>query len=160
MRTSIRVSDSASPILKQARREVGRRTKEAMVEAAQQETLPVIRRFSPSVVQSIFTVRATLRGAYVTTSGKRTLDRIAGLLNFGGIVSTRIFPKQEGGVLHTPFGFFRVVYRGVYRRGRAARYEGKDFLSRAVVTSAPAFEDRIVPEILKAFHGADTSAAG
>lgn len=154
MRTSIRVSDTASPVLKAARRELSARVKEGMTAAAEEIALPRVKRVEPQILQTAFVAKATARGAFITTRGSRVLDRIAGLLEFGGTVASKIVPTKKRALL-TPWGPRAAVYRGTDGQGRPGRYAGKELGERAIQASYPAFEAAALPHIMRAFDGAE-----
>jgi len=136
--------------LKAARKGIRDRTKIGMKRAADIAVEPRVRRGAalqfPMPVVSALTTKATSREAYVTTRGPRVNDRIAGLLEFGGIVSTQIRPKEEGRTgLPVGGGLIR------YSVNAPRHYKGKGTIRREVAASVPQFESILLEEVIDAF---------
>lgn len=129
--------------LKASRRAMRQKLKEAMLEAGQQAVLPRVRRGAPSVISTALTVKGSTRGAYITTQGRREKDRITGLLNWGGYVTTQLDPKKAE-ALKTPEG-------PRARVDQHRRYRGKNFLERDVVASQPRMKEVALPIVMRAF---------
>jgi|GEM_PF-3135574 len=136
-----------------ARREINVRAKRAVALAAEHVGLPAIRGLAPHVVKEHFAARALGIRAYVTTTGPIKYDRIAGLLNWGGTVSTPIQPKSKK-ALTTPWGARAVVWRGADgHSGHPAHYTGKRYIERAIDATGDDLEVEMTREITHAFDG-------
>lgn len=137
-------------VMRTAKKGVRDHTKKGMKRAADIAVEPRVRRAGaiamPGVVASALTTKATTREAYVTTRGPKQLDRIAGLLEFGGVVSTQIVAKA-GGQTGLP------IMSGVIRHSVSAprKYTGKRALRTAVALGVPQFESILLDEIVDAF---------
>ncbi len=114
-----------------------------MAKGAEREALPKVRALAPSVTQPFLTAGALLRGAYIGTRGPRQGDRIVGLLNYGGVVSAPIYPK-DAKALKLPWG-----YRGAVTKPRI--YRGKGFIQRGILNAKPGLEDAVLEEVMDSF---------
>jgi hypothetical protein len=137
--------------IKAARKLINRKTKEGMKEAAQRAVLPEAKRGAPAIVAQALTTKATTRGAYLTTLGRRKLDDITGLLNFGGQPEDVIRPQRRKALAFRGAGG-AVVVEAVGRAGRPrARYKGAHFLEAAIARCVPAMEAITAVKIREAF---------
>lgn len=137
--------------LKAARKVVRLRFTEAIREASQRAILPRAKNRAPGVVAHYLTTKATVRGAYLTTIGKRVYDNIAGLLNFGGYVKGKIEPKRAGGLYLRDYG---IVVASVGEEGQVrARYKGQHFLEAAINEGVPAMEELALRKVSASFRG-------
>lgn len=139
--------------MKAAKREIRGRTKAGMKRAADVAVEPRVRRgaalFYPGIVSAAITTRATSREAYVTTRGPKVVDRIAGLLEFGGVVSTQIQPKREGQTGLPVGGAGSDLIR--YSVNAPRHYTGKRVLRREVAASVGDFESILLDYVVDAF---------
>lgn len=136
---------------KLARRTVRAAASRGVKEQAQRSLLPPVKRAAPAVVSPYLTTKARASGsAYVTTLGPKMKDRIAGLLNFGGLVSTKIVPKRKQ-ALHIRGTTIFVTQVGNGQRVRGRRYRGDHFIERGVAVGYPAFERGVTDAIMGAF---------
>ncbi|HET9199244.1 MAG TPA: hypothetical protein VFN92_13440 [Solirubrobacterales bacterium] len=153
MRVHVRFEDFGErEALKAARKVVRLRYAEAIREAGQRAVLPRAKRRAPGVVGHYLTTKATLRGAYLTTIGKRVYDNIAGLLNFGGYVKGKLQPKRAKALYLRDYN---VVVASVGEEGKVrARYKGQHFLEAAISEGVPAMEELAIKKVAEAFRGA------
>ena len=139
--------------MKAAKREIRGRTKAGMKRAADVAVEPRVRRGAalamPNNIAAALTTKATTREAYVTTRGPKVLDRIAGLLEFGGIVSTQIQPKKEGQTGLPIGGAGSDLIR--YTVNAPRHYTGKRAVRREVAASVPEFETILLDYVVDAF---------
>lgn len=139
--------------LKAARKGVRDQTKKGMKRAADVAVEPRVRRGAalamPNNIAAALTTKATTREAYVTTRGPKVLDRIAGLLEFGGIVSTQIQPKKEGQTGLPIGGAGSDLIR--YTVNAPRHYTGKRVIRREVAASVPEFETILLDYVVDAF---------
>lgn len=135
--------------LKEGRRLLREKTKEGLKEATQRAVLPVAKRGAPAIAAQALTTKAVPKGAFITTIGPRKLDKIVGLLNFGGQPRDIIRPKRARG-LHIRGTEIWAGAIGAEGRPRA-RYKGKHFLEKAIADALPAFEAITEQKILEAF---------
>ena len=139
--------------MKAAKREIRGRTKAGMKRAADVAVEPRVRRGAalamPNNIAAALTTKATTREAYVTTRGPKVLDRIAGLLEFGGIVSTQIQPKKEGQTGLPIGGAGSDLIR--YTVNAPRHYTGKRVVRREVAASVPEFETILLDYVVDAF---------
>jgi hypothetical protein len=97
-----------------ARVQINQRVRTGIQNCVERIALPRVRAFAkaPAEVRAALIARATGTSGYITTGGSRKLDRILGLLNFGGTVRGTIRPKQgrsgkgHAPALKTPNGYF------------------------------------------------------
>lgn len=133
--------------LKAAKKKVAQQAKAGMRRAGEVAILPRARAAAaatmPAVSVAAVTVRARQSEAYLTTQGPKLGDRITGLLEFGGTVSTQIVAKGAG----LPVG------PGIIRHSVNAprEYQGKGVLRAAVADAVPTFESILLEEITDAF---------
>lgn len=139
---------------KAARREINAQVRDGLRRAAQTAVLPRVKILAPSVVRENLVARATSRRAYITVAGPREKDRIAGLLNYGGIVRTPIRPKKGRAISFAPGGGPRIARAGV---NTPRHYTGKHFIEAGVTASVGRIEDVMLAQILDAFDGFQTS---
>lgn len=139
-------ADPAEAAFKASRRELNSATRKALIRAAERVALPRVRLLAPSVIRSYLTARATTTRAYITVRGPRKFDRIAGLLNYGGIVTTKLRPVEAKALIVAPG-----IYRAAVNRPR--RYKGKHYIEKGVDASMPAMENAVRDEMLEAFDG-------
>lgn len=130
--------------LSQARKEAGRRVKAGLQAGADGAVLPKVLRHAPSVVRPYLTVKATLRGIYITTKGKKVGDKITGLLNFGGTVRSDITPRKRKALVIGPG-----IIRAAVTDDRT--YAGKFFLERSRDEALPGVEDDLLRHVMPAF---------
>lgn len=137
--------------LREARKLINKRVKEGLSEAGRYAILPYVRADAagdfPKEAVAAITTKATSRRGYVTTRGSRTLDRIVGLLNFGGLITTPIYPTDAQAIKVGNTGELRAVVRGF------RRYRGKHVIERAMQLAVPKMEDVMSAEIMHAFDG-------
>jgi hypothetical protein len=135
--------------LKAGRRLLRDRVKEGLKEAGQRAVLPEAKRAAPAVISHALTTKATTRGAYLTTLGRRKDDDITGLLNFGGQPKDVIRPRRME-ALH--IRGTNVVVASIGHEGRPrARYKGKHFLEAAISRSVPMMERITADKVMEAF---------
>ena len=139
--------------MKAAKREIRGRTKAGMKRAADVAVEPRVRRAAafalPSVAAAALTTKATTKEAVVTTRGPKVLDRIAGLLEFGGTVSTQIRPKEEGQTGLPVGGAGSGLIR--YTVNAPRHYKGKRAIRTAVALSVDQFESILLDYVVDAF---------
>jgi hypothetical protein len=136
---------------KRARRTIRATASRGVKEQAQRALLPPVKRAAPAVVSPYLTTKGRASGsAYVTTLGPKMKDRTAGLLNFGGLVSTKIVPKKAQ-ALHFRGTTIFVEQVGNGQRARGRRYRGQHFIERGVAAGYPAFERGLTDAIMGAF---------
>lgn len=140
-------------VLRTAKKGVRDQTKKGMKRAAEVAVEPRARAAAaiamPGVVASALTTKATTREAYLTTRGPKVLDRIAGLLEFGGVVTTQIRPKEEGQTGLPIGGAGSDLIR--YTVNGPRKYEGKRALRTAVAASVDQFESILLDYVIDAF---------
>lgn len=140
-------ADRTTKEFKDASRDIRKRAKTGLAKAAKRVVLPAIRRFAPGVVDSFLTVKATSTRAFITTEGPKIGDRITGLLNFGGTVTTKVEPKRK----------LAVALRGtdvvVAAVTKPRKYTGKHFIEKGVAQTRDKVQREALPEIMKAFDG-------
>lgn len=135
--------------LSRVRRDMNRRVRDGLKEAASQVAIPRVRITAATVTAPYLTVGATTRAAYITTRGPKVYDRIAGLLEFGGQVTSDIYPKKGQAVI-TPYGPRSAVYRGPFK-GEPARITGQHRIRKGVEQALPRMADVAREEIVEAF---------
>ena len=135
---------------RRARREIRGKASQGLKEAGQRAILPPVKRAAPAVVSPYLTTKANSTSARITTLGPRVKDRIVGLLNFGGLVSTKIVPKKRS-ALHIRGTTIFVSQVGNGQRARGRRYRGKHFIERGIASGYPSFERILVKTVLSAF---------
>lgn len=133
--------------LKEARRQITTKTREGLREAGQRAILPPVRRRAPAVISPNMRTGATSRAGYVTTLGSRTQDRIAGLLNFGGLVTTQIFPKRKQALTVGRTGIIRASVT------RPRHYIGKRFIERGMEEGLPELERITLQKLMESYEG-------
>ena len=144
----IRVEDHQTlGSLKAARRDLNKRLKEGLKVAGTAAVLPRARRGAPRVIALNLKAGATVRGGFITTQGPRVQDKITGLLNFGGRVTTEIVPTDKQAIKIGNTGEIRANVKG------PRTYRGKHFLERDVEASLPDIEEKTLPSIMRAFDG-------
>jgi hypothetical protein len=138
-------------VLKAARKSVAKQTKLGMKRAGEVATLPRVRAAAatafPAVSVASLTVRARAKEAYVTTQGPKLNDRITGLLEFGGVVTTQITPK-ESGQTGLPIGSGGIIRASV---NAPRTYRGKGAIRAGVAASVPTFESILLDYVVDAF---------
>lgn len=145
-------AEKTSAEFKAARKLISVKTKQGIKESGQRYILPPVKHKAPAVVSAYFTTKVRSNNGYVTTQGPRMKDRIAGLLNFGGLVSTKIVPKRRGvKALHLRGTniFLAQVGNGQHARGR--KYRGKKYIEKGVVEGLPLFERGLTKKIMESF---------
>lgn len=143
-------AEKTSAEFKAARKLISVKVKEGIKEGGQRYILPPVKRQAPAVVAHYLTTRVRSNNGYVTTLGPRMKDRIAGLLNFGGLVSTKIVPKRADALhLRGTNIFVEQVGNGQHARGR--RYRGKKYIERGMREGLPLFEHHLTEKIMDAF---------
>jgi hypothetical protein len=143
-------AERTSAEFKLARKLVRSKAKQGLKEAGQRSLLPPVKRAAPAVVSPYLTTKATARSGYVTTLGPKMKDRIAGLLNFGGLVSTKIVPKKKE-ALHIRGTNVVVASVGNGQRARGRKYKGEHFIEHGVTAGYPDFERRVTSTVMSAF---------
>jgi hypothetical protein len=141
---------------REARRSLDRHVKAGLVEAGEEVAVPAARvgvgnwAIAGRPVAGTLVARATLRGAYVTTTMRGTAGRAVGLLEFGGDVSTPIRPKK-GRALVIAGRFVRahVTKTRHYRPGLR--------ITTAVEASQPRIAEVTERNVIRAFHEFNTS---
>lgn len=139
-------ADRASDEMKQARRDINQRMKEALIAAGKQVALPAARAVAWRFAKPMLTVKATRSSAYVTTQGNRKLGRAVGLLEFGGTVRTVIRPKNAQALLVGPD-----VIRSEVTTPR--RYMPSLRMTAAVHARKSQIEDAMLGHVMHAFDG-------
>jgi hypothetical protein len=146
----------ATQEFKDARRDIRKKTREGLIEAGRRVVLPSVQQEAPSVVRDTLTVGSASTRAYITTRGPKTKDRIAGLLQYGGIVREPIRPKQEGGALSfigtRQFSGQRIITGEVTG---PRRYFGpyRGYVDRGIAKAIPEWERVMLPTVMDAFDG-------
>jgi hypothetical protein len=143
-------AEKTSDEFKLARRTVRAKATQGVREGGQRAILPPVKREAPAVVSPYLMTKARGTSGYVTTLGPKMKDRITGLLNFGGLVSTKIVPKRKE-ALHIRGTTVFVSQVGNGQRSRGRRYKGAGFLERGVVAGYPEFERTLTDRIMSAF---------
>jgi len=143
-------AEKTSAEFKLARKTIRAKAKQGLREAAQRALLPPVKRAAPAVVSHYFTTKATPTSGYVTTLGSKMKDRIAGLLNFGGLVSTKVVPKRKE-ALHIRGTNVVVASVGNGQRVRGRRYRGKHFIEAGVTAGSGEFERGVTDAVVSAF---------
>lgn len=160
VRVQAKVSaDKASPVFKQARKDVRERTKMALLAAGEDVALPAAKRGASHLkvegvpVNSTLVVRARPTSAYLTTTLRGRRGRAVGLLEFGGTVGTKVEPKRsrrgKGG--HAPAVFTPFGPRANVTRPR--HYKGQFFLTHSVERNEGRIDERILKELMHLFDG-------
>lgn len=135
---------------KAARKLIRAKAAQGVKEAGQRAILPPVKRGAPAVVSPYLTTKARGTSGYLTTLGPKVKDRIAGLLNFGGLVSTKIVPKHKQALRLRGSGAF-LAQVGNGQRAKGRKYTGKHFIERGIETGLPEFEHRLTDSIMSAF---------
>lgn len=161
--------DQVERELKLARTRVPNMVRGALRESAELEALPRVRAASPSFGASLLVARSGMRQAYITTVGKKEMDRALGLLNYGGTVRGRVVPKRVKRAAARAEAGKEAVKRGSGPRalalpGGLARaavnkprtYRGQHFLERGVAMSVPAMATTFRNKALSIFEGLRT----
>jgi hypothetical protein len=133
---------------REARRAMNRQLRVALVRAGERAVLPTARLLAPSFIAPTLYVRA--RGsslAVITTRLRGKMARVAGLLHWGGVVTTPIRPKRAK-ALAWPGGSSPVAEVTAPRR-----YAPKLYLTRAVERRRGAINRIVEEEIMDAFKG-------
>ena len=153
MRARVRIEDVGTREDLKAGRKLARvRYTEAIREASQRTILPRAKMRAPGVVAHYFTTKATTRGAYITTIGKRVFDDIAGLINFGGYLKGKIVPRKKKALYLREYG---AVVASVGEEGKVrARFVGQHYLEAAIDEGVPAMEELALKKVTAAFAGA------
>lgn len=135
------------------RRNLNRTVTAAMTEGARRHALPKLIGLAPSVTHPYLDAKGSAKGAFLTTRGPRVGDRITGLLNYGGTVTTPIFAKNSGDseAINTPWGPRAVVWRGTGGKGTPQVVTGKRFFERAASASEPGMEEVLLDHVMDAF---------
>jgi len=135
--------------LRAGRKLLRERVKEGLKEAGQRAVLPEAKRRAPSIIAHALTTKATTRGAYLTTLGRRKDDDITGLLNFGGQPEDVIRPRRKQALRLRGTS---VIVAAVGEDGRPrARYRGQHFLEEAIRRSVPEMERIAADKVMEAF---------
>lgn len=137
-------------VLKAAKREVKKRMKAGMADAAKSEVLPAVQRRAPQIVRHALTVKPTVKGPKITTTGPRKFDRITGLLNFGGTVKSVIAPTESSGHQALVIGSGGVIRARVTK---PRKYRGKRFIEQGIAVSFSSFEATVLNEVMASFNG-------
>lgn len=146
------VRQSLEQARKRLRSELGR----VLAAAAEKTVLPEARRRAPRAhgISASLVVRARAAGAYLTTTKRGKIGRLAGLLEFGGTARTHILPtrqrrrrKGRRPAVMTPAG-----PRYAVRSPRT--YRPKLYLTTAVSERFDAFTDEVHERHLEAFQAA------
>lgn len=152
MKVRVRIdAERAEAVFKVAKREASKNVREGLTEGAERQALPKVRSRAPSVTQPYLTVKATQRGPYLTTRGRRIGDRITGLLNYGGTVTAPIAPR-EAKALSTPYGPKSLVRRGSGGIGKPAVYKPKLFIEQGVNEAMPGLEEELLDAVVDSFE--------
>jgi hypothetical protein len=143
--------DKRADEFKQIRREINRDIDRIVIAAGEATTLPRARQLAPSFVAPSLTIRrGGRRKTAVLTSRMRASGKgsAVGLLEFGGVVRTRITPKhnREGHApaLMTPHGP-RAVVKG------PRHYKAKRFMRRAIDQTLQRYADRVRDDLFRHF---------
>ena len=131
---------------KDARRDINARLRVALKIAAERVALPAAAAAAWGFAKPLLIARSTSRSAYITTRGPRLLGRAVGLLEFGGLVKTRIEAKEAGGLSIGPD-----IVRAAVDTPR--RYHPSLRLTKAVMARTGSIEDRVLEEVMQAFDG-------
>jgi hypothetical protein len=153
MSDSFRVRINAaktSAEFKAARKLIRAKVSQGIKAAGQRAMLPPVKRAAPAVVSVYLTTKARASSGYVTTLGPKMGDRITGLLNFGGLVSTKIVPKHKQ-ALHIRGTNVVVASVGNGQRAKGRRYTGKKFIERGLAEGYPEFERTVTGSVMSAF---------
>lgn len=155
LRVSVQVdAEKATDEFKQARRDVNKRLREGLRLAGEKVALPAAKRNAGGLkvdgrpVASSLIVRPTSRDAYLTTRMNRLSGRAVGLQEFGGVVKTKITPKVGGRA---------VVVNGhpVAYVDTPRRYQGREFMTKAVNQNRDRIAAQVRDELMHAFDGLD-----
>lgn len=160
--------DAVERELRAASTRIPNMLRDGLREAAELEALPRVRAGAPSFLVAIWVARATRTRAYITTRGKKQLDRAAGLLNYGGTVRGQIVPRRTSRARARAVAGKAPVQRGSGPKAlstpygpRAAvnaprTYRGKHFLERDIGASVPGVTSRFRDKALGVFEGLHT----
>lgn len=143
-------AEKTSAEFKVARKLIRAKAAQGIKEAGQRAMLPPVKRAAPAVVSVYLTTKSRATSGYVTTLGPKMGDRITGLLNFGGLVSTKIVPKRKQ-ALHIRGTNVVVASVGNGQRIRGRRYKGKAFIERGLREGYPLFERTVTGKVMEAF---------
>lgn len=147
---TVRFDGNGAPeVLKAAKREVKKRLKKGMMEAAEETILPAVRAKAPAIVRTHLTIKGAVKGPKLTTTGSRKFDRITGLLNFGGTVTSTIAPIQSQG--HQALAIGPGIIRARVTGPR--KYRGKRFIETGIALGFPRFEEKVLDSVMNAFNG-------
>ena len=148
LQVSVKVdAERTSREFKDARRDLNRRLRAALKQAAERKALPAARAVAWGFVAPLLTVRATSRSAYITARGPRRLGRAAGLLEFGGVRrdTIRVREPGPGSGLFVGDGLFRATVTG------PRTYRPSYRMTTAVHARRSAIEQAILEEVMQAF---------
>lgn len=125
--------------LREQRRMIGQDIKRVAFRAAWAKVVPTAKVLAPSVVSRGIIARSTTRGATLSTSFRGMQRRIAGLLEYGGVVRTPILPVKGTAL---KFGGRYVANVKTPRKYRAGLK-----MTAAVHARAPAFQAQLDQEM-------------
>lgn len=147
---TIRVEDTiVTGALKRAKRDMNQRVKAGLKEAAYRVALPRVKVTAVSVTAPYITVGATTKAPFITTKGPKVYDRIAGMFEFGGEVTSDIYPKRKQAI-KTPWGPRASALRGPFV-GKPMKIAAQHRIKRGIQEGLPRMADVAREEIVKAF---------
>lgn len=130
--------------MRRARREAGKLAKGAQREAAEEAILPEARRRAPTFARSRIAARARRTSAFLATSLPARLDRVVGLLEFGGAIRTPLRPKKRRALRLRDGSFVMAV-------NKPRKIEAKRLLQGAVEARFGDYQEALVPKLMRAF---------
>jgi hypothetical protein len=146
-------ADRASAEFREARREFNARLKDALRIAGERVVLPVAKRRAAGLnvegtpIASTLVVRSRSKYAILQSTLRGKKNRAAGLLEFGGTISTPIRPRNAGAIYFPGAAHPVAVVEG------SRTIKGRLYLVGAVQQSERKIDDAIRDEMLNAFDG-------
>lgn len=142
--------ERTAAVFKKARRETGLQLRQAIVDAATEEVLPLARTNASNLKVAGRGVAGTLvvrkgagNTAYMTSTMRGKFGRAFGLQEFGGTVKTRLVPKKKRALV--------VNGQPVASVDTPRHYKGKKFMLRAVDSRRDRIAEATLRHIMRVF---------
>lgn len=148
--------DLAQSMFSQAlRSKINAKVKSGLATAAERSALPRARALAPSIGAQSLIAKSTTRSAYITTKGPKVYDRILGMHEYGGSVTSDIVPKKKLAIKIGEAGedsiIRAVAYRGPFV-GKPMKVEASNPIKRGVQAALPSMLEIAKDEILEAYE--------